>query len=255
MSIKKNIEVLVIVDDVADQLFISRFLTEYETGFVLVDSEDEALNALKIYQFRLIFLNTELGGGDGYAVANRLRFKHKLVTPIVAITRDAISETKEKCFIAGMNACITYPIDKIAFVGVLTQFLELGYPEIVIEEIDQSFSTINLSYLKELSLGDRNYEREMAEKFIHHVNTDLELLKQYLHEENHLLFNNTIHHLRSTLYIMGLDIQVEIILQYLSQKNLSWQEASLKLSELNHICEAAKMEVIKFLWNLKVAGF
>jgi CheY-like chemotaxis protein len=255
MSIKKNIEVLVIADVVADQVLISEYLTEYETSFILVNQEDDALKALKIYQFRLILLNTELEEGSGYALASNLRFKHKLVAPIVGITKGAIIETREKCFIAGMNACISYPIDKIAFVGVLTQFLDLGYPEIVIKEIDQLFTTIDLSYLKELSMGDRHYEREMAEKFITHVNIDLELLHQYLHEENCLLFNQTVHHLRSTLHIMGLGNEVETLLQYLSKMDLNWYQARLKLSELDRICEAAKIEVIKFLWNLKVAGF
>ncbi|WP_421938843.1 hypothetical protein [Pedobacter sp.] len=251
---KRKTSVLVLVSDPNDQEIIARYLREFDAGFIIAADKIAALAALNENEFTLILISTELADADSFALAGHLRFEQGLSASIVAITRSSLEEVKYKCFIAGMNACIQYPIDKIALDGILTQFLQIGSPGEVTPAVDHQFAVLDLSKLHELSLGDKAYELDMTEKFINHLNADLVLLDRYLSERNHPSFKQTAHHFLSTIYVMGLEAKLGADVQYLLQAEMDWDEAKLKLAHIHRICDLAKLEALNFLWNLKASA-
>lgn len=251
---KKKTSVLVLVSDPNDQETIARYLREFDAGFIIAAGKNAALAALNENEFTLILISTELADADSFALAGHLRFELGLPASIVAITRSSLEEVKYKCFIAGMNACIQYPIDKIALDGILTQFLQIGSPGEVTQEANHQFAVLDISKLHELSLGDKAYEQDMTEQFITDLNADMVLLDRYLIERNHPAFKQTAHHFLSTIYLMGLEAKLDADAQYLLQAELDWDEAKLKLAHIHRICDLAKLEALNFLWNLKAAA-
>jgi CheY-like chemotaxis protein/HPt (histidine-containing phosphotransfer) domain-containing protein len=93
----------------------------------LVANGLEALEALEQRTYDLLLLDCEMPEMDGYETARRIRdlrtgARNPLI-PIVAMTADAISGDREKCFQAGMNDYLAKPVEPRHLAEVLGKWL------------------------------------------------------------------------------------------------------------------------------------
>lgn len=100
-------------------------VTLVEDGQRAVDS---ALSAAQAGQpFDLILMDMQMPVLDGYEATRRLRAAG-YIGPIVALTAHAMEGAAEECLAAGCDDYIAKPVDRLAFLRKVAQFLKQGKP-------------------------------------------------------------------------------------------------------------------------------
>ncbi|WP_293311436.1 response regulator [Pedobacter sp. UBA5917] len=244
------IDVLIINDVALDQELLSAYLNEYDVSFCVAASKDGAFKKLGDFTFKLILIDAAFTLSQGYNMVEKIRADLQLTIPIVAITTENVDLTKTECFSTGINGYFTKPISKIELVGVLTQFLP---GEALSTNGVGSFvpQTIDLSYLKEISMGDVGYELEMAEKFVEMISDEMIQLMDCLERGNVELLKRLVHKMRSTIYLMGLGPKLITTIEAIEYENLSAKQLKFQVDVIITVCEKAKEEVLVFLDNAR----
>lgn len=121
---------ILVVDDSADNLLLTRLLLESE-GFEVRTTEDAAqtLDVLSSYKPQLILMDLQLPGTDGLELTRRLRRDPawEKVT-IVALTAYAMKGDEENALAAGCDGYITKPIDTRTFAALIRGYLDRPRP-------------------------------------------------------------------------------------------------------------------------------
>jgi two-component system, cell cycle response regulator DivK len=121
---------ILVVDDSADNLLLTRLLLESE-GFEVRTTEDAAqtLDVLSSYKPQLILMDLQLPGTDGLELTRRLRRDPawEKVT-IVALTAYAMKGDEENALAAGCDGYITKPIDTRTFAALIRGYLDMPHP-------------------------------------------------------------------------------------------------------------------------------
>jgi two-component system sensor histidine kinase/response regulator len=97
---------------------------------------------------------------DGFTATRRIR-EWELSCgakrlPIIALTANVMTEDRENCIAAGMDAHLGKPIEPAQMIEVLSRFLKA---QPLVPAIDRAA-------LRELTGGDAEFERELAETFV-----------------------------------------------------------------------------------------
>jgi len=97
---------------------------------------------------------------DGFTATRRIRERELSAgakrLPIIALTANVMTEDRENCIAAGMDAHLGKPIEPAQMIEVLSRFLKA---QPLIPAIDRAA-------LRELTGGDAEFERELAETFV-----------------------------------------------------------------------------------------
>lgn len=88
----------------------------------------EAINAVKIATFDIIFMDMRMPGLSGEETAQLLRAEG-VRTPIVALTANAFDDDRQACLAAGMDDFLVKPLAPDALRGCLTRFTRGGWTE------------------------------------------------------------------------------------------------------------------------------
>jgi len=118
-------DLLLIIEDNAQNLYLMRFLLE-KNGFAVIGAESgvEGVRMALRHKPQAILLDIQLPGMDGYAVAQELKKHPELVQiPIVAVTSYAMVGDRERVLAAGATGYIEKPINPESFVDEIRSFL------------------------------------------------------------------------------------------------------------------------------------
>jgi two-component system sensor histidine kinase RpfC len=109
----RTLRVLVAEDNRTNQMVIGKILERAGHDFKIVANGEEALDALKEHTFDIALLDLHMPVMGGIEAAKLSRFLSpgSPRMPIVALTADATQEARAECEEAGMDACLTKPID------------------------------------------------------------------------------------------------------------------------------------------------
>lgn len=120
----KNALVLVAEDNQTNQTVIRKMLARMGYAVEIVPDGKAALEALKQGGHGLLLSDINMPEMDGFELARAIREQETgRRLPIVALTADAMSETETECRAAGMNGCLTKPIDSRALGAALAEHL------------------------------------------------------------------------------------------------------------------------------------
>ncbi|QNN40436.1 hypothetical protein [Pedobacter roseus] len=240
----KPIDVLIIGE--TDHKQLSEYLEEYDVSFIIAFNEEGAIKNLRDFTFKLVLIDIDSPDLAYCKIVAHIKNELLLNIPIVAIIADGGEEMKKRCFDKGINGCFTRPISKIELVGVLTQFLT---KEVSSEENIQTatYRTIDLGYLKEISMGNADFEREMAGKFFEIIAEELIQLNNDLGEGNYEALKRTVHKMKSTIYLMGLKPKLSAAIEAIEYDQLNHDQFRHHVDSIVSVCEKAKEEVQLFL--------
>ena len=109
----RKLRVLVAEDNRTNQMVIGKILERAGHDFKIVANGEEVLDILKEQTFDIALLDLHMPVMGGVEAAKLYRFMSPVSPrmPIVALTADATPEARAECEEAGMDACLTKPID------------------------------------------------------------------------------------------------------------------------------------------------
>jgi two-component system sensor histidine kinase RpfC len=164
----RKLRILVAEDNRTNQMVIGKILERAGHGFKIVENGEEVLDALKeqAFDIALLDLHMPVMGGIEAAKLSRFMSSGSPRMPIVALTADATPEARAECEEAGIDACLTKPIDTrklfdlfetlVPGGGVVRRSPEEGAPEAVeagaaAPEGPEGPPCLDPRYLRELS--------------------------------------------------------------------------------------------------------
>lgn len=119
----KDVQILVVDDNLISQQVSIKILQQMGYTVHGANNGKEALEALDILKFDLIFMDCQMPEMDGYEATRILRQDPaKANIPIIALTANAMKGDKEACIAAGMTDYITKPIKAASLATILHKY-------------------------------------------------------------------------------------------------------------------------------------
>lgn len=123
---KRSLHVLVADDNDINLRVVAKVLERAGHSMRLVRNGIEALDALEQERFDIVLMDVNMPVMNGIEATKLYRFASLGETrvPIVALTADATPETERDCLEAGMDACLTKPIEVFRLAAALEQMAQ-----------------------------------------------------------------------------------------------------------------------------------
>ncbi len=118
--------VLLVEDDPTCQFTVHMMLTQLGCSYSLAGDGLQAIAAIEQGAFDLVLMDCQMPECDGYTATRRIRellAGQKRRLPIVALTANAFTEDRERCFAAGMDDFLAKPCSLEAMRGSLKRWL------------------------------------------------------------------------------------------------------------------------------------
>ena len=114
-SVVRALNILVAEDTILNQHIIEATLSSFGHSCSFANDGIEAISALEKKQFDMILMDVRMPkmSGPDATRAIRMMRSSKASIPIVALTADAMAEHIKEYLEAGMNGCVTKPIDRV----------------------------------------------------------------------------------------------------------------------------------------------
>ena len=153
--------ILLVEDNPVNQRVAQRVLQKLAADVTLANNGAEALERIAESHFDAVLMDCQMPVMDGFTATRRIRDTERLSArakrlPIIALTANVMSEDRENCIAAGMDAHLGKPIEPAQLIHCLGRYLT---PDIVEPEVD-------MAALRELTGGDTEFERELVETFV-----------------------------------------------------------------------------------------
>ena len=207
----RDLKVLVVEDNKINQLLARQLLSGWGVHVEVANDGFEAIAMLQRRVFDLILLDLQMPEIDGFEVA---RFVRKTIKapmnqiPIVALTADAFTETRQLTQAAGMNDFITKPFQQKDLLRVLRRFSAQEQESNQQNEISQIetgiLQAIDFEFIREKFGKDPETFRYILGVFIHDIAGELISVQSLLQENNNAGAVRLVHKLVSTFSAMGM---------------------------------------------------
>lgn len=132
-----NVSVLLVDDNPANLQLASELLRGLNTQVVQASNGLQAIEACKQNRFDVIFMDIQMPGMDGFEATRHIRELEQGAqrTPIIALTAHSLTEQKSELLIAGMDDCISKPVNEAQLAHIINRWACLtGKKEVVIHE-------------------------------------------------------------------------------------------------------------------------
>ncbi|MBD0332948.1 MAG: response regulator [Chitinophagaceae bacterium] len=233
----KDVRILIAEDNLMNQQLINHLMKQWHIDHVLVSNGQEVLAALKNETFSLVLMDVQMPEMDGYAATLAIRNDLKLDVPIIAMTAHALAGEKEICLSYGMNDYISKPLKESELYRLIKQYAR-GVNN------NSSGAVIDLSYLKELSNGDVEFENSIIREFIIQMPKELELLREAVNNKEFQQIKSIAHGMKSSVSYMGLSEKIFSHLQRMETEAAN-NSASNHFNEDYHYVEAVCNQAVE----------
>jgi two-component system sensor histidine kinase RpfC len=127
----RKLRVLVAEDNRTNQMVIAKILERAGHEVVLAGDGEQAIEELKARSFDITLMDLHMPVMGGIEAAKLYRFMNRSSPrmPIVALTADATPEARAECMDAGMDACLTKPIDTRRLFELFDQLVPGSAPQ------------------------------------------------------------------------------------------------------------------------------
>ncbi len=151
--------ILLVEDNPVNQRVALRVLQKLSAEVTIANNGAEALERIAECPFDAVLMDCQMPVMDGFTATRRIRELERGGTkrlPIIALTANVMSEDREHCIAAGMDAHLGKPIEPAQLADCLARYLK---NEPMSAEVD-------MNALHELTGGDAEFERELIDTFV-----------------------------------------------------------------------------------------
>ena len=164
--------ILLVEDNPVNQRVAQRALQNLAAEVTIANHGAEALERIAETRFDAVLMDCQMPVMDGFTTTQRIRARESTGSgkrlPIIALTANVMSEDREKCIAAGMDAHLGKPIEPAQLIETLSRFLRPPTPAPTAPSIvpPPAIPALDRVALRELTGGDTEFERELADTFI-----------------------------------------------------------------------------------------
>jgi len=152
--------VLLVEDNPVNQRVAQRMLEKLAAQVTLANNGAEALERLAEGKFDAILMDCQMPVMDGFTATAKIREGERLRgaprMPIIALTANVLSEDRDRCVAAGMDAHLGKPIAPNQLADSLSRLIRAAH----------GAQGVDLEALHELTGGDAAFERELIDTFV-----------------------------------------------------------------------------------------
>jgi two-component system, sensor histidine kinase RpfC len=211
----RKLNILVADDNRTNQRVVAKILERAGYTTKVVGNGEEALNALDDMRFDLVLMDVNMPVMNGLEATKLYRFTSlgQPHVPIVALTADITPEVAQRCLDAGMDACLTKPVEPAKLLEAIHQMVPAALEPPPVETEPQLVTdisahprfrpasaapTVDENTLAELeALGGKAFLAELIKEFVHDAGDLVETLVEAVAAGNVKRFRDQAHALRS----------------------------------------------------------
>lgn len=136
---RPSVSVLLVDDNPANLQLASELLRGLNTLVVQASNGKQAIEACSTQEFDVIFMDIQMPGMDGMEATRHIRTleQGKRRTPIIALTAHTITEQKSELLIAGMDDCISKPVNETQLAHIINRWASLSGKKEVVVQVDE----------------------------------------------------------------------------------------------------------------------
>ena len=210
----RRLQVLVADDNRMNQKVLREILVRAGHEVRLVANGEEALDALDEMDFDLVLMDINMPVMNGIEATKLYRFTalDRPHVPIVALTADATAGVAARCAEAGMDACLTKPIEPETLFAAIDDILGGNTPmarrQVLPDNVralpQSSPASVDMRVLDRLELlGGSDFLIELIDDFLSDVETIADELQTAAQKADSLQFRGSAHALRSAAANIG----------------------------------------------------
>jgi signal transduction histidine kinase/CheY-like chemotaxis protein/HPt (histidine-containing phosphotransfer) domain-containing protein len=239
----QKIKLLVAEDNAMNRKLVHHLLEQWQIDFDIVNNGAEAVQVLSIRgnEYDMVLMDIQMPEMDGYTATEKIRFDLHLNLPIIAMTAHALAGEKEKCIGAGMDDYISKPIDEQLLYKLIHKYAQaLSESEVAV---------IDMDYLRSLSKGDKEFERNMMQAFTEQIPRELNELKTAISKRNYKKIALVAHTMKSTVSYLGIQ-QLTPLLEQIeadAQSKNGIARINDNFTSVDATCQLAIREVNKLM--------
>jgi two-component system sensor histidine kinase RpfC len=217
----RPLSILIAEDKRTNQIVIEKILERAGHRSMVVDNGEAALDMLDAHKFDLVLMDVNMPVMNGIEATKLYRFASldQPRVPIVALTADATEEVARRCEEAGMDACITKPVEPRNLLEIIEMIAcdssknlqptakpseVANYASAHSRNRTATPAAVDLQTLKALEgLGGKQFVDELATQFVDDAADILESLGEIMASGDVQAFREQLHALRSAAANVG----------------------------------------------------
>lgn len=255
---RAKFKILLAEDNLINQKVAIRILNDAGYQVDSVINGLQAIEKVKNGFFDLILMDVQMPEMDGLTATQEIRKleSDKSNIPIIAITAHALMGDKEKCLSMGMNDYITKPIISENLINTIDKILNIKSVknEVKKEETDKK-SIFDFDHLEKISMGDRQFQKDILMTYIEDVSKRCESLANCFSDKNIEKVKNEAHTIKGASYSIGANkIGDKALAIEVSCKHNDMASAESNISELKDLIEQTKEVLNEYMAELQVTG-
>ncbi|HWS64422.1 MAG TPA: PAS domain-containing protein [Steroidobacteraceae bacterium] len=153
--------ILLVEDNPVNQRVAQRTLQKLAAEVILANNGAEALERIAETAFDVVLMDCQMPVMDGFTATRRIRERESregrgIHLPIIALSANVMSEDRDNCMAAGMDAHLGKPLEPTQLADCLARYLK----------VDVAPNAVDMEALHEITGGDAEFERELVETFV-----------------------------------------------------------------------------------------
>ncbi|MBI2271155.1 MAG: response regulator [Bacteroidetes bacterium] len=254
----EGINVLLAEDNPMNQILAKKIFNKWNLKYDIAENGKIAIEKLAQTDYDIILMDMHMPEMDGYETVKYIRKQlspPKSLIPIIAVTANAIIGEEEKCLATGMNDYISKPLNNKKLYQKMLKLLRkdpVSEPQQVTLELEPKINTesvkcVDLTYLKQIAEGSREFMIEMINSFIADTPKTLSDMDSAFAGKRWPELKIIAHTMKSSVDFMGIHSIREVV------RNIEkFAEKRTNLESLPDLIETTKFTCIKALEELKV---
>ncbi len=182
-STLKGVDILLVEDDKMNQFVMERILKKWDAKLEIAGNGQEAIHMLEKKKYHVVLMDLHMPKLNGYEATRIIRNPESKVldhnVPVIALTADVTSETRERVKNAGMNDFLTKPSDNTIIYQKIMQALANSKTEFV-EKKEAAHA--HAGDQEKLHKAKLRIKKALADIFDDDLEGTLALIKRFLKE-------------------------------------------------------------------------